>query len=102
MKDTDIMDIDPEQFRAWLDGHEGLDLVGRAGEQRDCPLARYLSGRVGKPNAYWVGQTNVHGRGRRQRLPGWAIEFVRLVDVAAAGTPVTANTARDLLRRAVP
>lgn len=83
-----------DAFRQWLEEFPDLAVVGHARRAYDCPLARWLGGGAE------VGRTDCRHRGHPRRLPPWAVEFVRLIDTAVPGTPITAAAARDILLRA--
>jgi len=91
--------LDPLAFRRWLETwpHE---VVGVAHSPADCPLACWLSSR-GR-GTYMVGEQGYYGCAgcgalRLERLPGWAKQFVELVDRAYGYRPVLKAGALSLL-----
>lgn len=68
-------------FRDWLWLQEKCSVVGHAGDDHDCPLARFLAARAGERVV--VGLTSAVVTVYppvRSELPTWAKEFVSRVD----------------------
>jgi len=95
----------PAPFRAWLMGREPGRPVGATCRTYACPLAWFLSERLGRS----VGVTRLGVWAALApspvplcRLPGWAARFASTLDAAALdpGSAVTAADALAALDRA--
>ncbi len=78
MTDPITLNIEPNEFRRWLFAHR-WEPVGYAGNNANCPLARYLSERRGQ-NVEVDRWAAVIGGGVQVALPAWAGDFVIGVD----------------------
>lgn len=80
--------LDPAALRAWLGDH--LDMEFEAGDDTECPLARFLTDRAGEPvyvqNGY-ITPENANGPDDMAfaYVPGWAEHFIEQIDEPGEG-----------------
>jgi hypothetical protein len=91
------MNLDREQFRAWLLSQPDGVCVGNAIDACSCPVACWLSGVTGQ--AVMVGDENwrfVEGD-EVYDVPAWVKEFVREVDRARLNEAITKEWALQIV-----
>jgi len=85
-------------FEEWLRKRRPNAVVGRAGFEDDCPLARYLKATQGKDASVYVWGDHYCVNSREYKLPAWAREFVWELDHSRnMGAPVKAKEAVAIL-----
>jgi hypothetical protein len=91
-------------FEEWLRKHRPNAVVGHAGFEDDCPLARYLKAIQGKDANVYVWTDHYSVNSREYKLPVWARQFVWELDHSRnldhsrkGGAPVTAKEAIAIL-----
>lgn len=92
----------PSGFRKWLREQDADTIVGKAGQNLACPIARYLK-------AHGISRASVGQSEVRTYLdvrdyyttPDWAAVFIEMVDEHTAREPITARRAKRMLKDAV-
>lgn len=73
--------IDLDDFREWLEAGRPLAACGNPGDERNCPLANYLSGKYGRTiRVSATGMIDPLLSDAEIALPRWARAFIVLVD----------------------
>ena len=78
-----VLLADKKHFRKWLMALKE-DVVGYVGSSKGCPLANWLNMDTNRGD-YEVGREYYGSEGRTVLLPGWAWQFVTLLDIQDVG-----------------
>jgi len=91
------MNLDREEFKAWLESKSPVTRVGERGSGCNCPVARYIKATSPvKIKNLIVGGLWIEINGKKSDPPEWVVSFVAFVDEGPAQN-ITASRALEIL-----